>query len=794
MKRLYFYLSMFVCLLVVACRQDAEIGVNPDLKSGEYLFSVTLPEPLEAVSRAMGDVVSLDGKELHVLVFDKNGFFVANQTASSVNQSNGKYTYKVELPPSEEPRSLHFILGNVGYPTFVPDDSESSVFSNLSVSGNEDAYWQRVTVPKIAEGMNLGDITLIRNFAKISVESKVENSNFEFKGFALVRNTDAGTVAPYVGPDMVENGGFALFDTADDYDTFVSKNHGYGGDTAGDVDETVPDDGDFTMLPKYMYERNQDEAQRPAYVLVKAFFFDGGVEKECYYKLDIVRTDDQTWITSYLNIYRNFHYTIRINKVMGAGYATPEEAMQATASNNIGASVEVSQVNTIQDGLGNELWVSTLDTLIVTANNAEIYYRYTTGMNSSGSGGTVSNEQVKVTPVSDSEDGVNRKAISDWNYSDGVLTVTPANLPSLMETQEFILATSSGLARRVVIRVRQPFRLRVDCDKYVERKIGAQLTLAVILPQNMPTAVFPLTLDIEPERKSLYPDVNENRIPVNSEGNHTFSYRAEVSYADYMNSRTCHFVFKTNIASSATDITVTNPYFEEIDNVASFLNEGDQRYNFGRITLNDSENEYIFDKYETVGEKLILQFDLHTEGDGYQPEGTHPINIYPTTPERVKWDNVKSSTGTVEIVYRENGNFIVYTPKDVYSRQEVIFESAVDFATGTFQLSANDHATKTIGYKVKPLQVYAEYNSILGQSPVNGNIDIYKNDYNGDPILTYKAQRGYFTINSFGGVTMDDTWCFRYQISILGSTINYECSKSIPDLISNPNILLESDW
>lgn len=790
MKKLYFYLSMLSILLVTSCRQDDNIGAGYDLQPGEYLFTAMLPEPLEALSRGMGDVVSLEGKEMHVLVFDENGFFVANQTASIKNVENEVYTYSVKLPPSEKPCALHFILGKVVYPTFVPDDSEASVFSNLSVSGEEDAYWQRVKVDEIKEGITLPQIQLIRNFAKISVYNQSTNGNFTFEGFAVVRSTDAGTVAPYVGPDMPENGGFALFYTGDSYANFVVTNHNFGGNTAGTVDETVPTS--FTNDAKYVYERNQDKAQRPTYVLIKAKF----ENRDCYYKLDIVTTDKSTWITSYLNLYRNFHYKIRITDVKGAGYATPQEAMQAAASNNIGASVEVSQVNTIQDGLGNELWVSTLDTLLVTSKPAEIYYRYTIGMEN-GSGGTIANEKVVVTPVSEGENGVNSKAISSWDAKDGVLKVTPASLPELMETQEFVLATPSGLARRVAISVRQPFKMKVACDEVLEQKIGEKLTLAVVLPENMPTAVFPLLLDIEPERKSLYPDVSANRIPVHSEGNHTFSYQALVTYADYIKSRTCHFVFLTNMASSATTITVTNPYFDcnGVDNVASFINEGQQRYNFNPVTLNGVESAYIFPTHETKGKSLTVGFKLHNQGEDV-PSGDHPVRIYPSNYDRLDLEKTTSATGKVEVT--EN-RYITYTPYNIYSeQQEVTFYLNANLAAGTFQLSARDHVTATIRYDVPSLTVKAMYYhkkwDITGSSwrtdPVkNGKIYVYDNPQCvGNEMYKVETDKnGYFTI-SVGGANMDDIWSFKY--SEWGT--DYKCSKTVGELIGDPNILLEA--
>lgn len=770
MKKLYFCLSMLVLLLVTSCRQDDGIGRSVNLQPGEYLFSVTFPEPTETVSRGMGETLDLQGKEMHVLVFDQNGFFVANQKAESVEQGEDKYTYKVSLPPSETPCALHFILGELDYPTFVTDDSEVSVFTNLSVSGNKDAYWQRVEVDAINDNILLPQISLIRNFAKISVDSQVSGS-FEFIGFAVVRNTDAGTVAPYVGPTMSENGGFAVFDKGYTYDDFISRNTGYGGNTVGSVVEDEPTA--YDTAPKYVYERNQDNAQRPAYVLVKAKW-NGN---ECYYKLDIVSTNAGNYVTSYLNLYRNFHYLIHITSVKEVGYSTAREAMQAAASNNIGASVEVSQVNEIQDGRGHKLWVSTLDTLVVSSAPAEIHYSYTVPADE--------NNQVFVTPVSEGTDGLNEKAISSYELMDGVLKVTPVSpLPELMETQEFVLSTPSGLSRRITVNVRQPFSMRVDCDDMVAEEIGEDLTLVVVLPNNMPTAVFPLTLEIEPNKKSLYPDVLANRIPVHSDGNYSFDYQGVVTYAEYLRSHTCHFVFKTNMKTSATSITVLNPYFENINNTASFYN-GTARYDFGSVTLNGREDSFTFGSYDVVDKHLKVEFDLHTEGDGYQSSGDHPVYIYPSNPERMNLEATTSSTGKVEITEER---YITYTPYNLTGRQEITFLSIADLPTGVIQLTAMDHATETISYNVPPLNVHATYgNSQL----VTGTIEIYDNSaYSGNPILEFKATNGEFTIDTFGGASKTDICYFQY----VSGNFTYRCSMSVGELINSPSIVLQSGY
>ena len=89
---------------------------------------------------------------------------------ATVNSFDGtKGTYTVQLPPSDRARVLLFVLGNVEFGDYVPDDSETSIFSQLTVTNGTDAYWQRITVNNIQDGMTLPEVTLILNFAKIVV-------------------------------------------------------------------------------------------------------------------------------------------------------------------------------------------------------------------------------------------------------------------------------------------------------------------------------------------------------------------------------------------------------------------------------------------------------------------------------------------------------------------------------------------------------------------------------------------------------------------------------------------------
>lgn len=811
MKTIYTYISILFFLLLASCSDQEVISTPSVLKPGEFRFTVTIPE-LTTATRSMGDTpTDVTNMPMRVLVFDENGFFVAFQEAT-VNeftpndQGGGTGTYTVSLPVSNEKCILHFVLGlnddDYGK-IFTPTDSEVSIFSQLAVSDGKDAYWQRFVIEGgIHADTQLPTVALVRNFAKISVTSVA--NNFTLEGYTIVNETSDGTVAPYTGNNTEgERGGFADFDLTNAtsgstaYERFTSLNPEFGGNTASIPDDTAPVDADFTDIPKYVYERNQDNASNPAYVLVRGRFGDDGISY--YYKLDIVTTNPDTWITSYLNLYRNFHYAITINNVTGAGHTTIEGAMDNPASNNIGASVDVSEVNTIQDGV-NELYVSVLDTLLVTTNEVEIHYEYRTGINVGNGEGTLSNGDVVITPVN-----VNSSILSFDTSTLGVLKVTPTGLPALMEAQEFVIAArGSGLSRRVIVRVRQPFRFEVvDCEDFVPERIGEQLTLVVRLPDNMPTSAFPLTLDIEPERKTLYPDVSNNRIPVHSEGNYTFSYQATVTYDEYRQNRAGQYVFKTNMASSATSVKVTNPFFvnEASDpsipdpyNVTSFRNN--ERYDFFDVTLSSEGNgsfnatpdatnkgTFTFTDYNPINKELTLSFYIHQDGDTYNEP--HPeVEIYA---DYLDLANAQTTTGIFTV--RDDGECILYIPNDPLAQQTITFTINTNYAAEVLQLSSYDHATATVDYTVPSHTVTFNYGN--GQTIRRGTVSLYEDANYRNRIARYQTDNnGQYTFNSFVGYNPNDILYLEYTLR----RTDYRLAITVADLLATSEVTLERSW
>lgn len=562
MKKIYTYISMLMLLLATACQQD-ELVSSPTLQPDEYQFTVTIPEPVVA-SRALGDQPQdVMQMPMRVLVFDENGFFIANQVATVNSFEGNQGTYTVNLPKSDADVSLHFVLGDVTFGTYSPAANEVSIFSNLTVKDGVDAYWGHLTVKDgITKNTKLETVKLVRNFAEISVtKGEGRNEDFTLLGYALVNETNEGTVAPYTGS------GFATFeglDGADDvYATFRENNGRYPGVTCGEIDESAPEADEFTPEPKYVYERNQDDSDAPVYILVKADF-NGAT---CYYKLDIVSSDATTGVTSYLNLYRNFAYRVIIGNVESKGYDSIEEAMNAAASNNISASVEVSEVNRIEDNVGRELSVDKLHIMLVSTDAYILNYNYTIK-------GEPANDHVNAVPVDgDDEGGYNYEAVKEIRCNkDGTITIIPADpLPASMQTQEFIVISDEGLSRRVTVNVRTPFEFTASCIPLIDAEAGTPQTVTLQLPENLPQSVFPLEFYIEPIKKTIYPDVEKNRLPVRLHENSSFDYVATITQAQYEANRTFEFHFLSNVAESATQIKVSSDLFAEHD-LLSFTN------------------------------------------------------------------------------------------------------------------------------------------------------------------------------------------------------------------------------
>lgn len=759
---------MLMLLLATACQQD-ELVSSPTLQPDEYQFTVTIPEPVVA-SRALGDQPQdVMQMPMRVLVFDENGFFIANQVATVKSFEDNQGTYTVNLPKSDADVSLHFVLGDVTFGTYSPAANEVSIFSNLTVKDGVDAYWGHLTVKDgITKNTKLKTVKLVRNFAKISVtKGEGRNEDFTLLGYALVNETNEGTVAPYTGSRFAT---FEGLDTADDvYATFRENNERYPGVTCGEIDESAPEADEFTPEPKYVYERNQDDSDAPVYILVKANFN----EATCYYKLDIVSSDATTGVTSYLNLYRNFAYHVIIGNVESKGYDSIEEAMNAAASNNISASVEVSEVNRIEDNVERELSVDKLHIMLVSTDAYTLNYNYTIK-------GEPANDHVNAVPVDgDDEGGYNHEAVQKIRCNeDGTITIIPADpLPASMQTQEFIVISDEGLSRRVTVNVRTPFEFTASCIPLIDAEAGTPQTVMLQLPENLPQSVFPLEFYIEPIKKTIYPDVEKNRLPVRLHENSSFDYVATITQEQYEASRTFEFHFLSNIAESATQIKVSSDLFAEhellsfinpsISNISLKLTDGTS---VGSI---DGQGAAGYVPYE-AGTTVILEFDA--PGD----------ESFTLDMDYLEWVEDSRNTGSC----RATNNGYTYTPNSGTAHHVLVFKTKYDIVSETIRVESNSCNPVSISYSNEPRSYdltlkYGDGENISWGQEVTIKVGTKTNE-----VRTERNGKVSINLDDYIGSNLDAKVTFEYVRSFIVWSTTYSYSTTLGELRDNATYTL----
>ena len=498
----------------------------------------------------------------------KQGYLVESAQATDFQTKDGETSFKVTLHQTPNKRIIHFIanyeIGDLAY------GSESEIVGRMTVSGNQDAYWQRV---ELESGIANDEVTtrkmkrvpLLRNFAKITASANL--SNFTLQGFAVVNTLSKGTVAPY----NTNGGGFANFISDGgaclSYDAITSQ--GYTGLVPGDatINSELPAEGAFQTTPYYMYERKHPGDNTTTYILLKGSYRNGA---STYYKLDMVYKNADGVLT-YYNLLRNFQYTVTINSVIGDGYSTIEEAAAQPANNNFSGSVLTKSLLNISDGY-ERLLVSFTDTTLVNTDKITLKYKYIPNINSTNT----DNDAVDLDLVKQGE------VIGDVNKLTGEdsqgyrsIEITP-NEPSDLTRTQTVTLIGGSLSRDVTFTLRMEQRMEVSCSPTsVSDIVGMPVDVSIKIPNGLSETLFPLTFLIEAEALSFYPDAGQDYMPVkvgasivpSKNGASSFGFEKELTYDDYKEIPTqggnkeivCHFL--TNKEESASNVYVYNKYF-----------------------------------------------------------------------------------------------------------------------------------------------------------------------------------------------------------------------------------------
>ena len=751
MKKIMLFITSLFLLLFTACQEEDWGTHTPALEKGESLFSFSLPEPVTATRAALGETPEVE--HLHVLVFNEKGFFLANAKATVVSQPDagtGIGTFKVKLPVSNRSCHLHFVanadydMEGKSWPTYVSTDTESTILGAMTTGENRAAYWGTVSVDHISDkGITLDKpVELIRNFAKVTLRTSTVG-NYQIESYMVYNCPTEGLLAPFNPYD----GSFADFVSVtndDPYGNFVKDHPDYRGTTKGEIAANeLPAETAWKKPTEsfYVYERNQDNSDIPTALVLKAKNLTDN--KSYYYKLDLIQFDNKTYKTTTYNLFRNFAYDVTVNAIKADGYTDASDAVQAAASNNLAASVQVSKVKKITDGK-HTLEVSTIDTLIVKTDPLVLKFKYMEGETD-----RTNTEDVQVHYEESS--AFSNIAV---DKSNGTITLTPQTpLPEVMQSQEITVATKSGLTRRIVVRVHEPYRfVSVDCQRLVAASQHQSFVLMTELPMGLPTAIFPLTLRIDMTDNTLYPDASMNRFPVDVVDAKNYVYQVEVDYNSYRQNRTMYSYFKTNTSQSATQISVEGTYFEESDPV-SFTNGSP--YSFtdvkfaGTNVTTDPNTKFIvpFGK----GEAVKLEFNMTT---------TDKVTVY----TRYLTDPT-STQGT--LVEKKNSEGAVcgyeYQPKAT-GKQVIRFQTREYLAGGRIELFSENYVPVIINYTNPWVNV--RFKIPAGVVPDNRIVKVYEDAYYQDfigDLTPISGGNGQTVMRSFVGNQLETILYFLYQ-------------------------------
>lgn len=751
MKKIMLFITSLFLLLFTACQEEDWGTHTPALEKGESLFSFSLPEPVTATRAALGETPEVE--HLHVLVFNEKGFFLANAKATVVSQPDagtGIGTFKVKLPVSNRSCHLHFVanadydMEGKSWPTYVSTDTESTILGAMTTGENRAAYWGTVSVDHISDkGITLDKpVELIRNFAKVTLKTSTVD-NYQIESYTVYNCPTEGLLAPFNPYD----GSFADFVSLtndDPYGNFVKDHPDYRGTTKGEIAANeLPAETAWKKPTEsfYVYERNQDNSDIPTALVLKAR--NTTSNQSFYYKLDLIQFDNKTYKTTTYNLFRNFAYDVTVNAIKADGYTYASDAVQAAASNNLAASVQVSKVKKITDGK-HTLEVSTIDTLIVKTDPLVLKFKYMEG----------ETDRTKTEDVQVHYEKSSAFSNITVDKSKGTITLTPqTSLPEVMQSQEITVATKSGLTRRIVVRVHEPYRfVSVDCQRLVAASQHQSFVLMTELPMGLPTAIFPLTLRIDMTNNTLYPDASMNRFPVDVVDAKNYVYQVEVDYNSYRQNRTMYSYFKTNTSQSATQISVEGTYFKE-SNPVSFKNENPSSFTdvkfAGTNVTTDPNTKFIvpFGK----GEAVKLEFNMTT---------TDKVTVY----TRYLTDPT-STQGT--LVEKKNSEGAVcgyeYQPKAT-GKQVIRFQTREYLAGGRIELFSENYVPVIINYTNPWVNV--RFTIPTGVVPDNRIVKVYEDafyqDFIGD-LTPISGGNGRTVMRSFVGNQLETILYFLYQ-------------------------------
>lgn len=775
MKKILYILSALTLALTSCVKEEGpSAGAKLPNPEGVGLLNVKIEIPETAIAtRALSKDFDFTNSTLHLAVFDGSTlseYALADSVGTTTGEVDGKtvtlYQFTVNLTLNAAPIHVHMVLNG---PDNLSYGYEDELMSRLSVSGNTPAYWGYVDLPDGITAKQVWDsatqsyeyvkedgkyvvedavaekfqkVPMVRNFAWLTVGTSSSVTNFTLDGIVLVNEPKEGTVAPYNRSTHAFMTDYKTYD----YPGIVSA---YSGSmlSSETFDGTVPTDADFVDPSSgvFMYERTAPTGTQAKTTIIARGKYNG---ETVYYKIDLADVD------GYYTVYRNFHYNITITNVAKKGSATIADAIQSGGTADPTTDTDISSLDDISNGV-NRLYVQYVDTTVTSAQDMVLRYKFIPDVDKST---VVDNDAVTLTVGNKGsygeaiEGSTCTKATSDENYggsSDWRQVTFKTTGPGTSEKHQSITVTgtsnSTSVKIVVTVRVIPKQTLSVECvngdpDKVSSRRnairdtTAAPLDVRTTIPVGLPESIFPLVFDIEVVQKSLTPRAGAY-LPVTSgksnsgSGKATYMFQRTLTYSEYVSLTpsdskvTFSSLFKSNIAASASEVYVANPYFNT--GSASFTN-----YHVAKFSNLMYHYSYTDNSDGTQTAKVSkFTFDMEA-GYVYSNGSGIPVHVY------IEGGTAHTTQSTLSKDDLRGEGWYIYTPNS--GPQNKSFEIVPDSDAISIYVQLSTDESSPVEYETAELRGNASFVMSTVTFETSLNIWYYGNTNTSDGVtLTF---------------------------------------------------------
>ncbi len=352
MKKGIHILLLLLLGVLVACQEEKftiDTPAEEEVPEGyvRLNFSATISPETEVVTRN----VDIDGggiQSITLFCFDEYGLFISTTTTTTTTG-----VFKTVVP--QNTRIIHF-LANQNMTNYSEDDfrllSESEVMGVMEGSSGRMIYWARyqdltaTTGKAFADGLamvsgeidgekdvanGVGDITLLRNHAYVTIQNTADNLNyFETTGFVVYNTPAFGTVAPY---DHDKNKFPSIEEFLDGNYVTLPENRTKMSNISGVNNATQTSMGE--LFGQFIFECENDQ-QDPVSVILRGRNkkSDGTWGDVQFYRVML-----QDASGAMIKLRRNHHYILNVVGNLNYGVGSFNDALDAPATNNIFISI-----------------------------------------------------------------------------------------------------------------------------------------------------------------------------------------------------------------------------------------------------------------------------------------------------------------------------------------------------------------------------------------------------------------------------------------------------------------------